>query len=134
VLEVLLGTAKCGAVALPVNWRLAAPEIAYIVDHAEAPVLVVGPEFVETVAASRPSCPGAHDPAARPGRPVPGVRGLVGEQPATDPGHQPRPDDVVVQMVHLGHHRAAEGRAADQRQRARRMAEMCEFWRYDAEA
>src|SRR5882757_8239960 len=49
-LELMIGAAKCGAVGLPVNWRLAAPEIAYIVAHAEASVLVVGPEFVETVA------------------------------------------------------------------------------------
>jgi hypothetical protein len=29
----------------PVNWRLAPPEMVYIINNAEAPALFVGPEF-----------------------------------------------------------------------------------------
>lgn len=43
--ELFIGATKAGAVMVPVNWRLAPPEIAYIVDDAEAPILFVGPEF-----------------------------------------------------------------------------------------
>ena len=34
--EAVLGAARIGAVLTPVNWRLAAPEIEYIVDHGQA--------------------------------------------------------------------------------------------------
>ena len=45
----LFGAAKVGAVLVPVNWRLAAPEITFILDDAEAEVLFVGPDFVEAL-------------------------------------------------------------------------------------
>src|SRR5580658_9832584 len=47
--ELLLGAMKANVVMTPVNWRLAAPEIAFIVADCKAPVLVVGPECVAQV-------------------------------------------------------------------------------------
>jgi fatty-acyl-CoA synthase len=47
--ELLLGAMKAKVVVAPVNWRLAGPEIAFIVEDCKAPVLFVGPEFVEQV-------------------------------------------------------------------------------------
>jgi long-chain acyl-CoA synthetase len=44
--EVLFGAALVNAVCVDVNWRLAAPEVLYIVNNCEAKVLVVGREFV----------------------------------------------------------------------------------------
>jgi len=44
--EVFFGAAMLNAVAVDVNWRLAAPEVQFIVDDADAKVLVVGPDFV----------------------------------------------------------------------------------------
>ena len=44
--EVFFGAAMLNAVCVDVNWRLAAPEVQFIVDDAEAKVLVVGPDFV----------------------------------------------------------------------------------------
>ena len=43
--EVVLGCAKAGAVSVGVNWRLAPPEVAYILNDSRARVLFVGPEF-----------------------------------------------------------------------------------------
>jgi acyl-CoA synthetase (AMP-forming)/AMP-acid ligase II len=43
--ELLLGAAKAGAVMAPVNWRLAPPEVAYILADAGAKAAFVGPEF-----------------------------------------------------------------------------------------
>ncbi len=51
--EILLGAAKAGAVMTPVNWRLAGPEIAYILNDAHVKVLFVGPEFVDLIHAIR---------------------------------------------------------------------------------
>lgn len=42
----LFGAAKVNAVTVAVNWRLAAPEMAYILDDAQAKVVVVEEEFV----------------------------------------------------------------------------------------
>ena len=47
--DLLFGAAKCNAVTVAVNWRLAPPEVAYILANAEAKVLVVGSEFASTI-------------------------------------------------------------------------------------
>ena len=47
--ELLLGAMKAGVVMAPVNWRLAGPEVAFIVDDCKAPVLFTGPEFITQV-------------------------------------------------------------------------------------
>ncbi|MDB5548915.1 MAG: AMP-dependent synthetase and ligase [Tardiphaga sp.] len=45
--ELLLGAVKAKIVMTPVNWRLAGPEIAFIVEDCKAAVVFVGPEFIE---------------------------------------------------------------------------------------
>lgn len=47
--EILAGAAKLGAVMTPVNWRLARPEVAYVLNDSQAKVLFVGPGFAELV-------------------------------------------------------------------------------------
>src|SRR3954466_290705 len=47
--ELLLGAMKANVVMAPVNWRLAGPEIAFIVEDCKAAVLFAGPEFIEQV-------------------------------------------------------------------------------------
>ena len=43
--ELAFGAALLNAVSVDVNWRLAPPEVEYIVNNAEAKVLVVGQEL-----------------------------------------------------------------------------------------
>src|SRR3954462_12910880 len=43
----LLGAMKANVVMAPVNWRLAGPEIAFIVEDCRAAVLFIGPEFID---------------------------------------------------------------------------------------
>jgi fatty-acyl-CoA synthase len=45
LLEVMLASAHIGAIFMPLNWRLAGPELAYIADHAGARALVSEPEL-----------------------------------------------------------------------------------------
>src|SRR5216684_2014897 len=47
--ELLLGAMKANVVMAPVNWRLAGPEVAFIVGDCRAPVLFVGPEFITQI-------------------------------------------------------------------------------------
>ena len=42
----LFGAGKINAVGVSVNWRLAAPEMEYILNHSEAKVLLIGQEFL----------------------------------------------------------------------------------------
>ena len=51
--EMLFGCAKSNTVICPVNWRLAAPEILYILNDAEAEILFVGERFVELIESIR---------------------------------------------------------------------------------
>src|SRR5580692_4498020 len=47
--ELLMGAMKANVVMAPVNWRLAGPEVAFIVEDCKAPLLFVGPEFITQV-------------------------------------------------------------------------------------
>ncbi|MEL7216878.1 MAG: fatty acid--CoA ligase [Pseudomonadota bacterium] len=55
--EALLGAAKIGAVMTPVNWRLAPPEVAYILGNCEARIVFVGEGFSDILAQIRPDTP-----------------------------------------------------------------------------
>lgn len=47
--EILLAVGSIGAVLVPVNWRLASPEIAWILDDCDARLVIAGHEFVSCV-------------------------------------------------------------------------------------
>ena len=53
--EVFYGAGLLNAICVDVNWRLAAPEVEYIVNDAEAKVFVVGREFVSLLDAIAPN-------------------------------------------------------------------------------
>jgi acyl-CoA synthetase (AMP-forming)/AMP-acid ligase II len=45
--EILVAAAKLGAVMTPVNWRLAPPEVTYILNDSQAKILFIGKGFAE---------------------------------------------------------------------------------------
>ena len=53
--EILAAVAKVGAVMTPINWRLAPPEVSYIINDCQARILFIGPEFTELLRQIRPS-------------------------------------------------------------------------------
>jgi acyl-CoA synthetase (AMP-forming)/AMP-acid ligase II len=57
-LELMHAISHLGAIFMPLNWRLVGPEIAYILDHAGAKVIVSEPELEEGVAPiqEQPAC------------------------------------------------------------------------------
>ena len=57
-LEAVLSVSWIGAVLVPLNTRLAAPEIATLAQHAGATMLLFDPEFVPMAQAARHACPG----------------------------------------------------------------------------
>src|SRR5512136_2963807 len=53
-IDLLYGLGKIGAIFAPLNWRLTAHELTYIVNNCEPRVLVCGPEFVSVLNEMRP--------------------------------------------------------------------------------
>ena len=94
--EVFFGAALANAVCVDVNWRLAPPEIEFIVNDAQAKLLVVGPDFVPVLDAIGDRLTydhhGARHRRARRGSPreAPGLR-RVGRRPrSARPAHPER--------------------------------------------
>jgi fatty-acyl-CoA synthase len=48
-MEIYVALARAGLVAVPINFRLTGPEVAYILGHAEAGAVIAGHEFCATV-------------------------------------------------------------------------------------
>ncbi|GAB4576040.1 MAG: long-chain fatty acid--CoA ligase [Anaerolineae bacterium] len=59
-LDLFYGLAKIGAIFTPLNWRLVARELSYIVNDSAPKVLICGPEFTDVLAAMRPEIDVAH--------------------------------------------------------------------------
>ncbi|WP_421738905.1 fatty acid--CoA ligase [Caulobacter sp.] len=103
--ELLFGAAKAGVVTAPIGWRLAPPEVAYIVGDSDARIVFVGPELVdqiETVAAEL-----AWRPEVIVMEPVAGDAHRTFEawrdaQPDTDPRIAITPRDIAIQLYTSG--------------------------------
>jgi fatty-acyl-CoA synthase len=102
--ELLLGAIKANVVMAPVNWRLAGPEITFIVGDCKAPVLFVGPEFVEQVRRIRDQLPGVRTFIATEGG-APGWRDYAAwrdEQGDDDPNVEISLRDIAIQLYTSG--------------------------------
>ncbi|MGA9277950.1 long-chain-fatty-acid--CoA ligase [Ilumatobacter sp.] len=95
------GAAKINAVPVAVNWRLAPPEMSYILDNADAKVVLVEGEFL-----------GHLDKMDLPRNPLivemngSGANTTYGDwidgQPTEDPNHPSAPDDTATQLYTSG--------------------------------
>ncbi len=102
--EILFGAAKIGAVLVSINWRLAPPEIAYILNDAQAEIIFIGAQFAGLIDAIRNDLPhlrhvllvdgDANDPVH--------YESWLGAQKDTDPEFRGSPHDTVVQMYTSG--------------------------------
>jgi len=109
--EVFYGAAMLNAICVDVNWRLAAPEVEYIVNDAAAKVFVVGQDFLPILDAIAPNLTTVTkivviaDPN-QPGQPATAAfesyEDWVARQPAVDPGAQSTDEDVAFQLYSSG--------------------------------
>jgi acyl-CoA synthetase (AMP-forming)/AMP-acid ligase II len=102
--EAFLGANRIGAVMTPVNWRLAAPEIAYVLDNSCAKVVFVGEGFAEVLSAIRPDCPHVEQVI---GIDAPDFAGTDYRTwrdgfPAKPPAHRVRAEDDALQLYTSG--------------------------------
>ncbi len=105
--EVLFGGSLINAVNVAINWRLAAPEMAYIINDSDATVLFIHTDFAEQLAAMRADLTTVStvvvmgdESLVAPGDVA--YEAFVGNQPTTDPGHQSGEDDVSLQLYTSG--------------------------------
>lgn len=97
-----LAAQKVGAVCMPVNWRLAPPEVKYIVDNGEARLMMADAEFLAAVRGL--SLSGVSLLLAT-GDAADGVEGLeqwAARFPDDDPGHRPDLGDTALQLYSSG--------------------------------
>jgi fatty-acyl-CoA synthase len=59
-IDLFYGLAKIGAILAPLNWRLVARELIYVVNDCEPKALLCGPEFTDLLAEMRPEIGVAH--------------------------------------------------------------------------
>ena len=59
-IDLFYGLAKIGAILAPLNWRLVASELVYIVNDCAPKVLICGPDFVDTLVEMQPDVNVAH--------------------------------------------------------------------------
>ncbi|HLG67216.1 MAG TPA: long-chain-fatty-acid--CoA ligase [Acidimicrobiales bacterium] len=112
--DLAFGAALAGAVMVPVSWRLAPPELAAVVDDAEASLLVVHADYLAqaSAAGSGPSVRrvvvlGDSTGDRGSGRPELSRRLVrftdwVADRPARDPGHVASPGEVALQLYTSG--------------------------------
>jgi len=129
----LFGAAKINAVTLAVNWRLAAAEMEYILDHAEVGVLVIGPDFLGHL--EQMNLPhlrkvvviGSADQAA--GHET--FDTWMNTHPATDPGIESTLDDVCYQLYTSGTTGLPKGVEVSNRALVQQMVNRCGVWQFD---
>ena len=110
-LEITLACAQIGAANAVVNFRLAPPEIVYVINDAQARLLFVGPEFAGAVDQIREQLPTVEQVIAAARR----LRG-VDRRPRARPGRAPGPARGLLRAaLHLRHHRLPQGRDAHPR-------------------
>jgi long-chain acyl-CoA synthetase len=131
-LELLFAASKIGAVLVPLNWRLAPPELAGILDDAQPRVLIAGSSYGDVAKQLAPAL------SARAGLIVVDEEGsgyerwLAGHD-AVDPGGLGESDDVVVQMYTSGTTGVPKGVLTTHRNLAA-AAETSTRWAFDADS
>jgi acyl-CoA synthetase (AMP-forming)/AMP-acid ligase II len=102
--HLVFGCAKIGAVLTPINWRLAVPEICFILEDAQCRILFVGPEFTPMLDAIRNECPSVRVFVAveEGSTDLPAMESWLSGSSDADPMRSVAVDDVVLQLYTSG--------------------------------
>jgi len=103
-LESFYATSAVGAVLVPLNYRLAAPELEYIIGHSSARMLIVDPEYTGIIDRIRERLGGvqawlvATDAAARAGESWTELEALMATAPDCEPSRPAVDEDDLVSI------------------------------------
>ena len=128
VVELLFATSKIGAVTVPLNWRLAAPELAAILADSGAPVLIADAGHAAIAAELAEAVP----QALRVVVVGDGYEEWTGAHLPDDPGHRGESGDTVVQMYTSGTTGVPKGVLTTHRNLAA-AADSSPRWAFDSE-
>jgi len=106
-LEVLFAVSKLGAVMVPLNFRLAVPELDYIVNNSEPVMMVYSPEFSTVVSELKPMIPSMKQFICEAGEGLPDdvmFEDWIASQPHIAPqvAEEPTMDDPYIIMYTSG--------------------------------
>jgi len=127
VVELFVAAAKIGAVAVPLNWRLAVPELSAIVADAGAPLLIAGPAFGGIAAEVAAAVPQQLEVVGV----GPEYEAWLAAARSDDPGGSGEAHDPVVQMYTSGTTGTPKGVLTTQRNLAAATLNV-PSWRFDA--
>jgi acyl-CoA synthetase (AMP-forming)/AMP-acid ligase II len=103
-LEMFYGLGKIGAILVPINYRLAGPEMEYILNDAGVKVFVFGPEYVDIVDSIRGNLPAETFLALMDDPPewAQSYRALADQEPTDEPELVGGDDDVLTILYTSG--------------------------------
>jgi fatty-acyl-CoA synthase len=105
-MEIYIGLAKAGLVAVPINFRLVTPEVKYIAEHCDAKALIVQDELAPIVEALRGELPIAQKGWIQIGERTPagwtGYEALLAAGSDREPGLAVKPTDTWALMYTSG--------------------------------
>ncbi|KWX66192.1 AMP-binding protein, partial [Mycobacterium sp. NAZ190054] len=131
--DVAFGLAKIGAVGVPVNWRLAAPEMRHVIADSGARIVVVGQKFADHLEAIEADLDadivviGSHPR-------WPAFDAWAAAHPAVDPGVVTGPDDLVFLMYTSGTTGLPKGVMLSNANFVCKTAGVAGPWQFDADA
>lgn len=102
--ELLYGSSKAGSVVVGINWRLAAPEVAYILNDSSAKILFVGPEFAGLIREIQSDIPNVTSIISMEGADENWLdfQAWRDSQNADQESHPQLPEDVAIQLYTSG--------------------------------
>ncbi|MFV9634564.1 long-chain-fatty-acid--CoA ligase [Mycobacterium neumannii] len=131
--EVACALSKLGAVVVPVNWRLAPPEMLHIIDDADARVVIVGAEFFGHVEAVEDRLMALVVAVGEHPR-WPEFDRWIGTYPAEDPCVTTQPDDVAFLMYTSGTTGSPKGVMLTNDNYFCKATGIADKWRFDADS
>ncbi|KUI44244.1 long-chain fatty acid--CoA ligase [Mycobacterium sp. IS-1590] len=131
--EVACALSKLGAVVVPVNWRLAPPEMLHIIDDAGARVVIVGAEFFGHVEAIEDRLTALVVAVGEHPR-WPEFDRWIEPHPAEDPCVTTQPDDIAFLMYTSGTTGSPKGVMLTNDNYFCKASGIADKWRFDADS